>query len=81
MSQIHLEQPHFPWLILVIAVVSGILLYKIGQWIYEYLLWMWNNRPSSRRHSKKSKRSPSPKRKKRRNDSSDSDSDSDSSSD
>lgn len=80
MSQIHLEQPHFPWLILVIAVVSGILLYKIGQWCYEYIVFLWNNRPSGKRHSRKSKRSPSPKRKKRRNDS-DSESDSDSSSD
>ena len=77
MSQINIEQPHFPWIILVVTVISSVLLYRIALWGYEYFLWMWNNRaPSKKRHhhSKKSKkRAPSP--------SSSDDSDSDSSSD
>lgn len=77
MSQVHLEQPNFPWIILVLATISGGLLYKIGLWVYEYGLWIWNNRGGSER-SRKSKKHHSSKKKKTRSPSPDSSSSSDS---
>lgn len=68
MSQVHLEQPNFPWVILVLATISGVLLYKIALWIYEYGLWIWNNRGGERggrERSRKSKKHSSSKKKAR----------------
>lgn len=56
MSQMHVEQVHFPWIIFVVAVVSSVLIFKIGQWGYEYLVWLWNNRPKKHHHHSKNKK-------------------------
>lgn len=56
MSQMHVEQVHFPWIIFVVAIISSILLFKIAQWGYEYVVWLWNNRPKKHHHSSKSKK-------------------------
>jgi len=57
MSQMHVEQIHFPWIIFVVTIISSVLIFKIGQWGYEYVVWLWNNRlPVKKHHSSKSKK-------------------------
>jgi hypothetical protein len=56
MSQFQHEPIHFPWIILVVGIVSLGFLFKIGQWGYEYVVWMWNNRTVKHSHHSSSKK-------------------------
>jgi len=56
MSQMNVEQLRFPWIILVVALISSILIFKIGQWGYDYVVWLWNNREKKHRSSKNKKK-------------------------
>lgn len=51
----HVEQLHFPWIILVVIFISSALIFKIGQWGYEYVVWLWNNRENKRSSKSKKK--------------------------
>ncbi len=69
MSQFRPEVVPFPFIPLILAIVTLGLFYLIGKWVYDYVAWMWNNRAPPRHHKSKSK---SHKRSRRKIESSDS---------
>lgn len=55
MSQTQVEQLHFPWVLVAVVAVAGFLVFKIGQWGYDYVLWLFNRRLNSGHTSRKKK--------------------------
>ncbi len=56
MSQFRPEVVPFPFIPLILAIVAIGLLYLIGKWGYDYIVWVWNNRAPVKHRSSKSKK-------------------------
>lgn len=63
MSQIHLEPIGFPWIPILITLVTVVLLGLIAKWVVSYAMWMYGNLKWSGPTTKKKTKKKTPPRK------------------